>query len=113
MEDTRTPQEIKAEIEEQMNEAIKLTMSSMGLELEDQDAINKVKIALRKKLEEIISTVAFHAGTAETSTGVLKLKHLKSALAERNIKVDRPDYILEQQQLQQKTMNTRRGKSSK
>ena len=113
MEDTRTAAEIKAEIEEQMDEAIKLTMASMGLELDDKEAINKVKIALRKKLEEIISTVAFHAGADETATGVLKMKHLKLALAERNIKVDRPNYILEQQQSTQKTMNTRRGKSSK
>ena len=113
MEDPRSPQEIRNEIEEQMNEAIKLTMSSMGLDVDDQETINQVKLALRKKLEDIISTVAFHAGTDESQNGVLKMKHLKMALAEREIRIDRPDFILEQQQSQQKSMSTRRAKTSK
>ena len=111
MEDPRTSQEIRAEIEEQMNEAIRLTMMSTGLEIDDQEAINQVKLALKKKLEDIISTVAFHAGTPETQKGVLKMKHLKMALDERNYRVDRPDFILEQQQSQQKSMSTRRAKT--
>lgn len=109
----RNPEEVRKEIEEQMNEAIKLTMATMGLELDDQEAINMVKNALRNKLKEIIGTVNFHSSGDQNSANVLKLKYLKLALAERDIKVDRPDYILEQQQSQAKTMSTRKRSSNK
>ncbi|EAY21444.1 hypothetical protein TVAG_198830 [Trichomonas vaginalis G3] len=111
-EEIRNPEDVRNEIEEQMNEAIKLTMATMGLELDDQEAINMVKTALRNKLKEIIGTVAFHSNGDQNSANVLKLKYLKLALAERDIKVDRPDYIVEQQQSQSKAMNTRNRKSS-
>ena len=113
MEEPIISDELRGEIEEQMNEAIKLTMANMGLEVNDPEAIEKVKASLRKSIEEIVSTAAFHAGSDEKAKNVLKMKYLKTALAERGIKVDRPDYILEQQQTSQKSMSTRRSKSSK
>jgi len=104
-------EEARNEIESQMDEAIKLTMSSMGLEIEDPEVVGLVKAALRKKLDEIASNIVFYSvGQSESEKKVLKMKHLKSALQECGIKIDRPDYILEQQQSQQK-MTTRRAKN--
>ena len=99
--------ETRNEIESQMDEAIKLTMSSMGLDIDDPEVIKLVKGSLRKLLEEISANVTFYSGgKTENGHKVLQMKYLKSALQELGIRIDRPEYILEQQQSQNK-MNTR------
>jgi hypothetical protein len=94
----------------ELTEAIRLTLASSGFDLDDPEALKLVELALRKKLEMIAANAHFYAGSQSADSGkTLQLSHLQPALAEAKIRIDRPEFIVEQPQSK---MATRR-KSSK
>ncbi|OHT13384.1 hypothetical protein TRFO_16479 [Tritrichomonas foetus] len=91
-----------------LNEAIKIVLATNGFEANDPEIINLVEIAIRKKLELITANVNFYAkmGQDNSENKFLQLSDLKQALNEEKIKIDRPEFILQQSQ----TKNTSRRK---
>jgi hypothetical protein len=96
----------------ELNEAIKIILGSAGFQVEDLEVIRMVERAMRKKLAVIASNCHFCYGGSqdEAQSKFLQLSQLKLALAEEHIRVDRPEFILEQPQSK---MNTRRSKQTK
>lgn len=105
------PEEMRKEIDDQMSEAIYLTFQTMGLEVDDRDVIDKVKQHLRNKLQDIVHNVTYE--NSDSQEVVLELKHLKSALEQFNVRIHRPEYIIDMPQSPSKSMNTRTRKNHK
>jgi hypothetical protein len=96
--------------DQELTEAIRLTLASSGFEVDEPEVIKIVELALRKKLETIAANAHFYAGAQSADSGkVLQLGQLRLALAEAKIRIDRPEFIVEQSQSK---MATRR-KSTK
>lgn len=89
-----------------LNEAIKIVLATVGFEVDDLEDIKLIELAIRKKLETITANAKFHARYASTSSPqqqevdekTLRLIDLKRALQEEKIKIDRPEFILQQPQ---------------
>lgn len=97
----------------ELNEAIRIILSTSGFETDDPQVFHQVELSIRKKLETICSNARFYAGTQEDphDAQVLQLAQLKPALNEQQIRIDRPDFILEQPQSKMTTRRTRSEKS--
>lgn len=97
--------------DQDLNEAIKIMLSVSGFETDDPEAIKMVEMALRWKLRRISANAHFcAAGQEGDQEKVLSLQHLKRALKDDGIRIDRPEFILEHPQSK---MSTRRSKTSK
>ena len=96
----------------ELNEAIKQILESTGFECNDMEAISLIEAAIRKKIEIVISNANIYSYSQENSTDkkVLNVQQLKSALNEEKVRIDRPDFIVEQTQLK---ANTRDRKSTR
>lgn len=88
-----------------LNEAIKIVFETVGFEVNDPEDIKLIESAIRKKLYTIIANAKFHAGYAASlspqqkeTDKALHLTDLKKALQEEKIKIDRPEFILQQPQ---------------
>lgn len=84
----------------ELSEAIKMILASTGFECDDPESISLVEAAIRKKIEIIISNAHIYSYSQDSSSdqSVLTLQQLKSALAEEKVRIDRPDFIVEQTQ---------------
>lgn len=88
-----------------LNEAIKIVLATSGFEVNDLDDIKLIELAVRNKLHSITQNAKFHArydSNPAQQTDIdeknLRLTDLKQALNEEKIKIDRPEYILQQPQ---------------
>jgi hypothetical protein len=85
--------------DQELNDAIRIMLATSGFELRDPESIRLVELALRKKLEMIAANAHFYAGIQDGERSkALQLSQLKPALNEANIRIDRPDFIVEQPQ---------------
>jgi hypothetical protein len=85
--------------DQELNDAIRMMLATSGFETSDPESIRLVELALRKKLEMVAANAHFYAGLQDGERSrVLQLNQLKPALNEANIRIDRPDFIVEQPQ---------------
>ena len=94
-----------------LNEAIKIILATNGFKVSDPEIVSLVEIAIRNKLEIITANAHFYARKErkDTDDKFLYLSHLKQALTEEKIKIDRPEFIIQQSA----TKNTRQNPRTK
>lgn len=88
-----------------LNEAIRIVLATVGFEVDNLEDIMLIECAIRQKLDTITANAKFHAQYApgslpqqEVDEKTLRLIDLKRALIEEKIKIDRPEFILQQPQ---------------
>ena len=103
----------------ELNEAIKAIFDTAGFEITDNEELKQIEIAIRQKLTRIILNAKFQARQnslpSEPVTTDLNLRDLKQALQDENkedeiIKIDRPDFILQQSQVKNQTKRSQKPK---